>query len=401
LGTPTLPDILPKSRAGTPGASFSRSERQAVTHPLPVDVDIRFQDRRLADAWDRFRAGGRMTLADGVAMLETSDVLALGRMADAYRTALHGDRTYFVFNRQLNPTNKCVLDCIFCDYAKSPTDTHGYEMDMETILSHGEGGIREIHMVGGLHPKWKYENYLAIVRELRGKYPDLQIKAWTAVEIDWFTRLSRKSVEEVLTDMRDAGMNSMPGGGAEVFSERVRQALFKQKIGADRWLEIHRIAHRMGIPSNATLLFGHIETYEERVQHMLRLRDLEDEAPGFLAFIPLEFQKGYTDLVERQASALEDLRTIAMSRLVWDNVPHVKSYWVMLGEETASMGLSFGASDIDGTIGEEKIAHAALAASPLGLARDRLIELIREAGKTPVERDALYNVVQVYDEVPA
>ncbi len=370
-----------------------------VSHPLPVDADIRFQDRRLRDLWRRFQAGERMTLADGVAMLETSDVLALGQMADAYRTALHGDRTYFVFNRQLNPTNKCVLDCVFCDYAKSPTDTHGYEMEMDQILAHGEGGVREIHMVGGLHPKWKYEHYLEITRALHERWPDVQIKAWTAVEIDWFTRLSRKSVEQVFEDLLAAGFRSMPGGGAEVFSERVRKELFKQKIGADRWLEIHKIAHRMGIPSNATLLFGHIETYEERVQHMLRLREAEDEAPGFLAFIPLEFQKGYTNLVARQASALEDLKTIAMSRLVWDNVPHVKSYWVMLGEETASMGLNFGASDIDGTIGEEKIAHAALAASPLGLARERLVDLIREAGKTPVERDALYNVVQVYDEV--
>jgi len=372
-----------------------------VTHPLPIDTDIRFRDARLSAVWDRFKQGERMTLADGVVMLETPDVVALGRMADAYRTALHGDRTYFVFNRQLNPTNKCVLDCIFCDYAKSPTDTHGYEMDMDQILAHGEGGIRELHMVGGLHPKWKYEHYIDITRQLHERWPDVQIKAWTAVEIDWFTRLSRKSVEDVFKDLLDAGLNYMPGGGAEVFSERVRKALFKQKIGADRWLEIHRIAHRMGIRTNATLLFGHIETYEERVNHMLKLRDLEDEAPGFLAFIPLEFQKGYTDLVERQASALEDLRTIAMSRLVWDNVPHVKSYWVMLGEETASLGLNFGASDIDGTIGEEKIAHAALAASPLGLARERLVDLIREAGKTPVERDALYNVVRVYDEVPA
>jgi len=372
-----------------------------VSHPHPVDVDIRFRDRRLAGIWDRFRAGERMTLADGVAMLETEDVLALGRMADAYRTALHGDRTYFVFNRQLNPTNKCVLDCIFCDYAKSPSDTHGYEMDMEQILAHGEGGINEIHLVGGLHPKWKYEHYVDIVRQLHAKYPDLQIKAWTAVEIDFFARLARKSIAEVLKDMVDAGMNSMPGGGAEVFSERVKQILFKQKIGADRWLEVHRVAHQMGIRSNCTLLFGHIETYEERVQHVLRLRDLEDEAPGFFAFIPLEFQVGYTNLVPRQASALEDLRTLAMSRLVFDNIPHIKSYWVMLGEETASIGLNFGASDIDGTIGEEKIAHAALAASPLGLARERLIELIREAGKTPVERDALYNVLKVYDEVPA
>ena len=372
-----------------------------MNHPLPIDTDIRFRDTRLAGSWERFRAGERMTLDDGVAMLETPDVLALGRMADAYRTALHGDRTYFVFNRQLNPTNKCVLDCVFCDYAKSPNDTHGYEMDMEQILAHGEGGIREIHMVGGLHPKWKYEHYLDITRRLHEQYPNIQIKAWTAVEIDWFTRLSRKSVEQVFTDLREAGLSSLPGGGAEVFSERVRQALFKQKIGADRWLEIHRIAHRMGIRSNSTLLFGHIETYAERVQHVIRLRELEDEAPGFFAFIPLEFQKGYTNLVERQASALEDLRTIAMSRLVFDNVPHVKSYWVMLGEETASLGLNFGASDIDGTIGEEKIAHAALAASPLGLARERLVDLIREAGKTPVERDALYNVIRVWDGVAA
>jgi aminodeoxyfutalosine synthase len=402
LGGRHFPDILPEAARTSPTCATPSDERQeSLLHPLPVAADIRFRDSRLAKVWDRFKTGERMTLADGVVMLETPDVLSLGRMADAYRTALHGDHTYFVFNRQLNPTNKCVLDCVFCDYAKSPTDTHGYEMNMEQILAHGEGGIREIHMVGGLHPKWKYEQYLDITRQLHANYPDLQIKAWTAVEIDWFTRLARKSVEEVFRDLLDAGLSSLPGGGAEVFSERVRQALFKQKIGADRWLEIHRIAHGMGIRSNATLLFGHIETYEERVQHVLRLRDLEDEAPGFFAFIPLEFQKGYTNLVERQASALEDLRTIAMSRLVLDNFPHIKSYWVMLGEETASMGLNFGASDIDGTIGEEKIAHAALAASPLGLARERLVDLIREAGKTPVERDALYNVIKVYDEVPA
>lgn len=369
--------------------------------PILAETEIRFRDPALPPIWDRVRAGERLPFEDGVAMLRTDDVLALGRMADAYRRTLHGDRTYFVFNRQLNPTNKCVLDCVFCDYAKSPTDTHGYEMEMDEILSHGEGGIREIHIVGGLHPKWRYEHYVDIIRQMHARYPDLQIKAWTAVEIDFFARLSRKSIEEVLSDMVAAGLNSMPGGGAEVFSERVRQALFKQKIGADRWLEIHRIAHRMGIRSNSTILFGHIETYEERVQHVMRLRELEDEAPGFFAFIPLEFQKGYTNLVERQASALEDLRTIAMSRLMFDNVPHVKSYWVMLGEETASMALNFGASDIDGTIGHEKIAHAALASSPLGLARERLIELIREAGKIPVERDALYNVVQVHDEVAA
>ena len=369
-------------------------------HRVLEETDIRFRDTALARIWGRVRAGERLGLDEGVAMLATHDVLALGRMADAYRRSLHGDRTYFVFNRQINPTNWCVLDCVFCDYAKNPKDAHGYEMTMDEILALGGGGVREVHIVGGLHPRWKYEHYVDIVRQLHARYPDLQIKAYTAVEIDFFTRLARKSVEEVLADLVAVGLNSMPGGGAEVFSERVKKLLFPQKIGRERWLEIHRIAHGMGIRSNCTLLFGHIETYEERVDHVLKLRALEDEAPGFFAFIPLEYQTGTTKLVERQASALEDLKTIAMARLVFDNVPHVKSYWVMLGEETASIALNFGASDIDGTIGEERIAHAALANSPLGLARERLIELIRESGKLPVERDALYNVVHVYDEVP-
>ncbi|HJS74231.1 MAG TPA: CofH family radical SAM protein, partial [Vicinamibacteria bacterium] len=248
-----------------------------------------------------------------------------------------------------------------------------------------------------LHPKWKFEQYLGIMEAIRAAFPSIQIKAWTAVEIDWFARIARMEVPAVLERLQKAGLQSLPGGGAEVFSDRVQEATFPHKIGASRWLEIHAIAHRMGIPSNATLLYGHIETYEERISHMLRLRDAEDENPGFLSFIPLALQPGETGLAERQASAIEDLRTVAAARLLLDNFPHIKSYWIMLGEETASVALHFGASDLDGTIGEERIAHYAQAKSAVGLAREKLVEMIREAGKRPVERDALYNVVRAYD----
>jgi len=222
------------------------------------------------------------------------------------------------------------------------------------------------------------------------------VKAYTAVEIDFFCRLTKKPAEWVLGELKAAGLDALPGGGAEVFSERVRRELFHQKIGAKRWIEIHEIAHKMGIPSNSTLLYGHIETRAERVQHLIELRELERRAPGFFAFIPLAFQPGVTGLVRRQASAIEDLKTIAVSRLVFDNVPHVKGYWIMLGQDTAAAALHFGASDLDGTIGQEKIAHAALAKSPVGMAESGMVQMIREAGKIPVQRDALYRVIREY-----
>ena len=353
-------------------------------------------DPNLQRVAEKLARGDRLDLRDGVDCLTTPDLLGLGHLAHAEKLRRYGRRVTYVFNRQINPTNYCVLDCCFCDYAKRPKDPTGYEMSMDEILAHCADGVSEVHVVGGLHPKWKYDHYLEIVRRIRQAYPAVQIKAYTAVEIDFFTRLARKSVAEVLTDLRAAGLDALPGGGAEVFSERVKQLLFPQKTGGGRWLEIHRTAHEMGIRSNATLLYGHVETWAERVEHVLKLRALEDEAPGFFAFIPLAFQPGTTGIRTRQAPPNEDLRTLAMSRLVFDNVPHVKSYWVMLGEETASVGLAYGASDLDGTIGVERIAHAALAGSPLGLARERLIEMIREAGRIPVERDALYRVVRVY-----
>src|SRR5262245_55512912 len=359
-----------------------------VTHPAAIETQ-----RLLLE-------GGRLSQALGIRLFDTP-VLEVGRLANAYARDWHGDRVCFTVNRQLNPTNVCVLSCRFCDYAKKPGASDAYTMTREQIVAHVDPDITEIHIVGGLHNKWRFDDYLNVIRWVKEAKPALQVKAYTAVEIDFFCRLTRQPAEWVLSELRQAGLAALPGGGAEVFSERVRRELFHQKIGAQRWLEIHEIAHRMGIPSNATLLYGHIETHAERVQHMILLRELEDHAPGFFAFIPLAFQPGVTGIVRRQASAIEDLKTIAVSRLVFDNVPHVKSYWIMLGQDTAGVALNFGASDLDGTIGLERIAHAALARSPVGMAEDAMVQAIREAGKVPVQRDALYHVVREYPREPA
>lgn len=365
--------------------------------PLPLPP---LRDPLLEEIAGRLETGGRLSREDGLALFATRDLPGLGALADREKRRRWNDDVFFVFNRQINPTNACVLDCRFCDYAKRPSDPTHYAMTIDQILARITPDLREVHIVSGLHHHWKFEYYVDIIRQIRLAYPQITIKAWTAVEIDFFSKIARIPVEQVLATLVEAGLDSLPGGGAEVFSERVRQELFRHKIGADRWLEIHRIAHRMGIPTNCTLLYGHIETIEERIDHLLRLRALEDEAPGFLAFIPLAFQIGDTGLATRSASAVDDLRTLAVSRLLLDNIPHLKSYWVMLGEETASIGLNFGADDIDGTILEEKIAHAARAQSPVGVARARLLHLIREAGLVPVERDALYRVVRRFPRNP-
>jgi aminodeoxyfutalosine synthase len=358
-------------------------------------ADLALRDPRIEAARRTLLAGESLSQEQGLRLFDVP-LLELGRLADAVARDRHGERVYFTVNRQLNPTNVCVLSCKFCDYAKPPGAPDAYTMSRAEIEAHVDPDITEIHIVGGLHNKWRFDDYLDVIRWVKAKKPGLSVKAYTAVEIDFFCRLTRKPAEWVLGELRAAGLDALPGGGAEVFSERVRREIFHQKIGAGRWLEIHEIAHGMGIPSNATLLYGHIETRAERVQHMIMLRESQRRAPGYLAFIPLAFQPGVTGLVRRQASAIEDLRTIAISRLMFDNVPHVKSYWVMLGQDTAGVALNFGASDLDGTIGQEKIAHAALARSPLGRAEAGMVHGILEAGKIPVQRDALYRVVKEY-----
>ena len=346
---------------------------------------------------NKLERGERLSREDALALFETSDLLGLGRLADRVKQARWGRRAHFIVNRQINPTNVCVLSCKFCDFATKRGRPNAYEMTLEEVLGRCDSGLREVHIVGGLHPDWPWDYYTGMLRAIKDKFPQVQIKAFTAVEIEFFSKKFRLSLEETLRQLQDAGLDALPGGGAEVFSERVRKALFPFKIGAPRWLEIHRTAHRLGIPTNSTLLYGHIETHEERVDHCLKLRELQDETHGFMSFIPLAYQVGQTRLVERQASALEDLKTIAVARLLLDNIPHIKAYWVTMGEDIASIALNFGADDLDGTIGEERIMHAADAATPIRQTHDRLIQLIRAAHCVPVERDALYRELNVYE----
>jgi aminodeoxyfutalosine synthase len=359
---------------------------------------VHFADTRLEAIWAKVRARERLSRDEGVILFETGDLLGLGWLADQVKTRLHGDRVHFVVNRYINPTNVCVLACRFCDFARKPGQAGAFEHSIEDVLAMIRDGVREVHIVGGHHPDWPFEYYERLLAAIRAARPGVQIKAFTAAEIDYFWRRWRIEPKEVLHRLKAAGLDSMPGGGAEIFSRRVAKALaYTGKADADRWCEIHGIAHSLGIPTNATMLFGHIETLGERVDHLLRLRAQQDVSGGFLTFVPLVYQVGETRLVPRQTPPTDALRTIAAARLLLDNFPHVEAYWVMLGEQTASIGLHFGADDINGTLEDEKIAHMAKAESPAGLARDQLLRMIRDAGKTAVERDALYNVVRVWN----
>jgi len=350
------------------------------------------KDKILDTVREKVLAGERISREEGIWLFACKDLLSLGQIADGIKKKKTQNFVTYVLNRQINPTNICILSCRFCDFATKINRENAYAMSMDEILSKCSDELKEVHIVSGLHRDWPFEYYLNIVRVIHEKFPKIQIKAYTAVEIDFFARIEKKSVKEILIQLQEAGLLCLPGGGAEVFSERVRKALYPFKIGAPRWLEIHKTAHELGIRSNSTLLYGHMETYEERVDHILKLRSLQDETHGFLSFIPLAYQPGKTKVVERQTSSIDDLKTIAISRILLDNFDHIKSYWVTMGEETCAMALEFGADDVDGTIGEEKIMHAAEAQSPFGMAKERLQNLIRAAGRIPVERDALYNL---------
>jgi aminodeoxyfutalosine synthase len=362
--------------------------------------DISFRDKLLLPIWNKIRQGERLSLVDGVTMFRSNDLISIGKMAHAVQQQKSGDAVYFVLNQKIEPTNICVLSCKFCDFATKPGRSNAYEMTIEDILSKLTPDIHEVHITGGLHPDWEWTYYLDMVREIKKNFPNVDVKAFTAVEIDFFHKKFKLPIEEVLLQLKDAGLGTMPGGGAEVFSERVRKLLFNQKIGAKTWFEVHRTAHKLGIPTNATLLYGHVETYEERVIHMMKLREAQDQTGGFLTFIPLAFQPGDTTIKPKDefTSAIDDLKTIAISRLMLDNFPHIKAYWVMLTEEVASVALNFGADDMDGTVGGEKIAHDAGAVSPMTLAKDQIIKIIRDAGKIPVERDVYYNPINIYTD---
>ena len=359
---------------------------------------MHFADPLLEPIWAKVRAGARLDRDDGVRLFATDDLLGLGRIADHAKTKREGDRVYFVINRHITPTNLCVLSCSFCDFARKRGQAGAYEHSIEDMVAMVRAEVREVHIVGGHHPDWPFEYYERIISAIHAAHPNVQIKAFTAAEIDYMWRRFKIEPKEALARLKDAGLQSMPGGGAEIFSARLARALrYTGKADPERWCEIHGIAHSLGIRTNATMLYGHLETMEERVDHLLRLRKQQDASGGFLTFIPLAYQVGTTKLVPRQTPPTDSLRTIAAARLLLDNFAHIEAYWVVLGEETASIALHFGADDVNGTLEDERIQHMAGAETPAGLARGQLLRMIRDAGKVAVERDALYNVVQVWN----
>jgi aminodeoxyfutalosine synthase len=359
---------------------------------------FRTSDPRLEPIAAKVLAGERLSFADGLALYDTSDILAVGWLANHERERLHGDRTYFNVNRHINPTDICVSNCPLCAFGHKIGDPAGYAMTLEqawqTAASGYSEAVTEFHIVGGLNPALKLEYYLDLVRGLKERFPKVHIKAFTMVEVAFLAQLSRISIEETLRKMREAGVDSMPGGGAEIFAERVRSVICDHKIDGGEWLSTARLAHKMGFKSNATMLYGHIENDEDRVDHLFKLRELQDETGGFQAFIALAFHPEHTALSHLPATTgLCDIRQIAVARLLLDNFPHIKAYWQMLTPKIAQIALRFGADDMDGTVIEEKIYHDAGATTPQGMSRKELCRLITEAGRIPVERDTLYHAV--------
>ncbi len=373
---------------------------------VSLDIDKALSlisDKSLFKIADKVLEGKRLDFEDGVKLFKTNDLLTLGFLANYITEKKNGKYAYFVINRQLNPTNICVLDCKFCAFATiDKNDPKAYEMNFDEILNKVDYAVKEgaseVHIVGGLHPDWDFNRYLEIVSIIKNNYPQIHIKAFTAVEIDYFSKISGLPYKEVLLKLKEAGLGSLPGGGAEIFAPRVRRIIAPTKIGWKKYLEIHKLAHKLGLHSTTTMLYGHVETYEERIDHMLKIREAQDETGGFTCFIPLAYQPENNDLgVNNHTSGIDDLKTIAVARLMLDNIPHIKAYWVMIGEKIAQTALNFGADDMDGTVMEEKIAHFAGAKSPTQQQKEKLIRLIKEAGKIPVQRDTLYNHIKVYE----
>lgn len=339
-------------------------------------------------------SGSRIEPEAGLFLFNADEVFALGRIASIASERKNGKYVYYVRNRHINPTNICVNRCKFCAFSRSKGEKGAFELTIDEILKKlSEGFYREVHIVGGLHPEWSFDHYVRMISKIKETLPDIHIKAFTAVEIDHFSKISGLTIEDVLKKLKDSGLDAMPGGGAEIFAERVRNKLCPEKISGTRWLEIHRKAHLIGIRTNATMLYGHIENYEDRVDHLIRLRNLQDETGGFLAFIPLSYHPLNTETGGFYSSGIDDIKTIAISRLILDNFDHIKAYWIMLGEKIAQLSLLFGADDIDGTVIEEKITHSAGGMTGEGLTVEEIREIITKAGRIPVERDAFYRQI--------
>jgi aminodeoxyfutalosine synthase len=353
---------------------------------------------RLREIRKKVESAQRLSFDDGFFLDAHADLATLGELANIVRERKNGHVTYYNVNEHLNPTNICVYRCSFCAFRADLKSERGYLMTDEQILERAreasERGCTELHIVGGLHHQMPYEWYLNIIRIIHHEYPDLHLKAWTAVEWDWFVRVTGRSTKDLIAEMKDVGLGSLPGGGAEIFHPDIRPQICEYKADADDWLRIHREAHELGLHSNATMLYGHIEKIEHRLDHLIRLRELQDITGGFQTFIPLAFHPANTRLSHLpKASGLMDLRTMALSRLMLDNFPHVKAYWVMLGIQIAQVAQSYGADDLDGTVVHEKIYHDAGSDSPQELTVIEIRRLIEEAGRVPVERDTLYHEI--------
>jgi len=355
-------------------------------------------DVRLEPIAAKVLAGERLSLEDGVALYRSPDLLALGWLANYVREKRHGNLCFFNVNRHINPTNVCVAHCKLCAFGRSPDSPGAYTFALEEIWQRAEQGLREgateFHLVGGLHPDLPFEYFLDLIRGLKSRCPGVHLKAFTMVEVGYFARISKLSIRDTLLALKDAGVDSLPGGGAEIFNPRVRKVICDHKVSGQQWLNIARTAHQIGLRSNATMLYGHIESDEERVEHLLALRTLQDETGGFVAFIPLAFHPENTGLAHLpKPTGFTDLKTMAISRLLLDNFDHIKAYWIMLTPRVAQIALRFGADDIDGTVVEEKIYHDAGATTAQFTPRAQLERLIRESGRVPVERDTLYRPI--------
>ncbi|THB81543.1 MAG: aminofutalosine synthase MqnE [Desulfobacteraceae bacterium] len=355
-----------------------------------------FLDHRLEDIYLRVKNNSRLSKEDGILLYDTHDLIGVGYIADHVRQKRHGKQAYYVYNQHLNYTNVCKNRCAFCAYAKDRDENGAYTWDMTEIenqlLSRIDEPVNELHIVGGLNPDLDFDYFIALLKTVKRIRPRAAVKAFTCVEIDYLSQISGRSIEQTISALKEAGLDMMPGGGAEVLSKRIHDRLFPKKIGHERWLEIVEAVHNQGIPTNATMLYGHVETVQERIDHLIQLREIQDRTGGFSAFIPLAFHSQNTQLPDLPpTTAVEDLKTIAAARLMLDNFDHIKAYWVMIGEKLAQAALAFGADDLDGTIIEERITHTAGARSAKGLTREQMEDMIIMAGFEPVQRDSFYN----------
>jgi aminodeoxyfutalosine synthase len=361
-------------------------------------AELHIDDARLKPIAEKVLGGVRLDAEDGIALYRTNDLLAVGWLANYVREKRHGNVCYFNINRHINPTNVCVAHCRLCAFGRDPDAAGAYTYALEEIWQRAAQGVAEgateFHMVGGLHPDLPFSYFTDLLRGLKQRFPHVHLKAFTMVEVQYFAKIAKLSISDTLRALKDAGVDSLPGGGAEIFNPRVRKVICDHKTSGQMWLNIARTAHQLGLRSNATMLYGHIESEEERVEHLLLLRELQDETHGFVAFIPLAFHPEHTALSHvPKPTGFADLKNIAVSRLLLDNFEHIKAYWIMLTPRIAQIALRFGANDLDGTVIEEKIYHDAGATTEQFTPRAELERLIREAGRVPVERDTLYQPV--------